>query len=789
MAARLASLLAPRRVVFIHPQGTALPDTPSTRVQVHHLQLNAAGEFTAPPERFDLAVVLVPEDAVLATLRQLCTTPLAPAVVIPGQTGQEVADAAATLAAAAGLILLGPHAFGLQLPALGINASASPLARPGRIALLSQSSSLTSAMMDWAADHHVGFSLAASCGAYGAASLVNLLDYCATDSGTDAVVVYLDEVAPGHLQTRRFMSALRAAASAKPVVVLKPTGRSALAANPSGRSVTLANEEAVFSAALARAGAVRVYFFIQLFSALKLLTGVRRPAGRRLCVLSNSSAAARLAAEWAQRVRVAVDIEDLQGPTQTWAQQTAQLAAAPRVDALMLMLTPHPDLQLAVASALAQALATSGKPVQACVLGDAQARGLRRAFEAVQVPAFRTPEAAVDAFGNLATFYYNQELLRQIPPPASGITRSDLNKARPLIGQWQASDIQVLDGVQAQALLRTLGIARTLALYATAAQDGDTLLPTIELHVTGRTHPQFGPVLLFGLGGSAGALIVEQVYELAPLNRLLAQRLIERSRAYTALANLPQAEMVLLQLQNLLLTLSNALSELPALLHIMLNPVRLRAGQLRITNAQIHLAKADPCAQHMQAYAHMAIHPYPAMLESTAVLRSPDQTAKAYTLRPIRPEDATLLQAFVRGLSSQSRYMRFISHLQELPAQMLVRYTQIDYDRELALVAVLPATQPQEAECMIGMAHWLRGNDAAHVEYALAVADGYQRQGIGSTLMRALELQARAHAVEMLEGFVLADNTAMLQLMRHLGYTVAPMTDDPNLRRVYKLLS
>jgi acetyltransferase len=787
MPDRLAALFAPRRVLVLY-QGDRAPNVGhDTALQLEYASVDAAGNFASPRATFDLATVFVAEDAVLTTLREVCKQRIAKAIVAPGQVESEVSDAAHVLAAQAGIALLGPHAFGLQMPHLGLNASPMPLAVPGGIALLSQSSSLTGAMLDWAADTHVGFSLVASCGSRGDTGLAGLLDYCATDARTQAVVVYLDNIARGGQHVRRFMSALRAAASAKPVVVLKPTGRGVATEIP---TVTLAQDEAVFSTALARAGAVRVYFFIQLFSALKLLTGDKPPAGRRLAVLSNSSAAARLASDWGERVRVATERVDLARHVAAaqlapaWVTQIEQAAAHPSTDALMLLHTPQTGVDAACAAQLAQALARSGKPVVSCVLGDAQARALRSAFEAAHVPALRTPEAAVDAFGNLATFHYNQELLRQIPPPMAGSKRGDLKQAAALIAQAQVDSVDEWSGNAAHAFLRALGLPRSQSLqtvYAGAAGVHD-------LRIEAHTHHLFGPVLFFGAGGPSGRLIGDQASELAPLNRLLAQRLIERSRIHAELAALDGSGLLLLQLQNLLLTLSEALCEFAQLRDIVIDPLRFAQGRLRVGDVRIRLAHAAGEAVRASGdrYAHMAIHPYPGGLTQQAAMRTGNHAGVKYLLRPIRPEDAFPLQEFVRNLSDASRYMRFISHMRELSAQALVRYTQIDYDRELAFVAVMPDPDNPGGERIIGLAHWLRNRDESIAEYALAVADGYQRQGIGSTLMNALEAQARAKRLRELEGFVLTENAAMLDLMRHLGFTVEPFAADASLKRVFK---
>lgn len=789
MPERLRSLLAPQSVLVIYQGDQPAVARVAGSLPAVYLQANSTGRFAAPQNTYDLAVAFVDASSALTTIRQLCESKTAQAIIVPGQCPVEVADASLVLADSADALLLGPHAFGLQLPALGLNASNMPLAKPGNIALLSQSGSLTAAMADWAIDNHVGFSMIASCGSRGATSLTSLLDYCAIDPATRAIVLYLDDVGGSVRQTRRFMSALRAASSSKPVVILKPTGHGAATEIP---TVTMAQSEAVLTSALARAGAVRVYFFIQLFSALKLLTAEKHPAGRRLAVLSNSGAAARLAADWGQRVKVEVTVIELAGhlaaaeQASAWSAQIAQVSASENFDALMFVLTPERSIAPSHIAQWAGMLAQSRKPALACVLGDAHARELRAIFEAAHIPALRTPESAVDAFGNLATFHYNQELLHQIPPPMAGKLGIDLRKARALIAQAQERSGYTLDGRNAFVLLRALGIGRTSTLHP---REVDSPAALIDFRIEARTHPQFGPALFFGFGGAAGEFSTDQAIELFPLNRLLSQRLIARSAVQRVLNGLAHTELVQVQLQNLLLALSEALCELPALTDVVIDPLRYGAGELKILRAVLTIAPHGTTKAVAGQYGHMAIHPYPAALITSAQMKHGALHKKPYTLRPIRPEDAFPLQVFVRGLSSESRYMRFISHLRELSAPLLVRYTQIDYDRELALVATVPDQQLPDAEQIIGMAHWLRSSDESSAEYALAVADGFQRQGIGSTLMKALEQQARAKALTQLEGFVLAENSAMLELMHHLGYQSESYPDDPNLRRVFKTLT
>jgi acetyltransferase len=181
--------------------------------------------------------------------------------------------------------------------------------------------------------------------------------------------------------------------------------------------------------------------------------------------------------------------------------------------------------------------------------------------------------------------------------------------------------------------------------------------------------------------------------------------------------------------------------------------------------------------------------PYPAHLTQSKT--APD--GSFYTVRPIQPEDADRLQAFMRGLSAETRYFRFISTLAELPPKMLVRYTQIDYDRELALVAVEPpdpARAPSkeagegEDERIIGVVRYLLNPDGESCEFAIAIADDWQGKRLGSTLMRAIVDAARGKGLKRIEGFVLGNNARMLGLMSYLGFRVATDPDDASMKLV-----
>jgi acetyltransferase len=211
MRHHLEALIDPKRVLLVHVAASDVlrekllaPFTASKALAVTHVRANADGTFEIPRGKFDLAVLLVEDAVMLASVRHATEHGVARAIAAPGDVPAEVSAACQALANNAGVCLLGPHAFGLQRPHLALNASIWPhLARAGGVAMLSQSSSLTSAIVDWAADTQVGFSLVASCGVDDPASLANFLDYCATDPHTSSVVVFMDSAGNSIARARR----------------------------------------------------------------------------------------------------------------------------------------------------------------------------------------------------------------------------------------------------------------------------------------------------------------------------------------------------------------------------------------------------------------------------------------------------------------------------------------------------------------------------------------------------------------------------------------------------------
>ncbi len=811
--------------------------------------------------RADLSVIaLPPEDCASAmeiTGRIRCRA----ALLLTSGLSLAQCQALHAIAQRYGVHLLGPNSLGFQRPAIGLNASAlGPLAAAGPLALVSQSGALTAAMLDWARAQGVGFSTVVSLGPNTAVELPQVLDYLAADGATQSILVYME----GIRHARRFMSALRNAAHAKPVVVMKAGRQAAASAVALTHSASIVGADEVFDAALSRAGVVRVRQFTQLFSAAQCLASRFRPVGRVLAIVTNGGGPAVLAADAAAALGLQLGpVADLgeDAPTGAYLSALQTALADPAVDGVLVIHAPKagggPQRgPLAVAQAVAAAYSPSSKPVLACWLGEATVRPAREALLARQLPVFRTPEAAVDAFHSIASFYRNQQLLQQTPPPLHEGAAPDTEGARLLIEGALAERRTLLTEMESKALLAAFHIPVTRTMLARSANEamliasqlgypvalkvdspdiahksdvqgvvldvhtalqvrdryaelmaavraaapgaqinGVTVQPMAgvqrarEVYVGLASDEAFGPVISFGAGGVMIELLDDRAIELPPLNQFLARRLVERSRVAETLGAWRGAPPVnLAALERLLLRVSEMVCALPQLRQMDINPVLVDASgavavdaRIVIGDAPASLASAGGSAG--DEFPHLAILPYPTRWVREWALKG----GARCTVRPIHPDDAQLLQNFVRGLSPESRWNRFASHMSELPERLLAQFTLIDYDREMALVAVAPAREGAE-EQLLGVARYVTNPDGQSCEFSLAVADHAQGQGLGSRLMGQIIEAARAKGLAQIVGLILTGNAPMLRLMKHLGFTVAAFPEDPDFRIATKAL-
>ena len=217
---------------------------------------------------------------------------------------------------------------------------------------------------------------------------------------------------------------------------------------------------------------------------------------------------------------------------------------------------------------------------------------------------------------------------------------------------------------------------------------------------------------------------------------------------------------------------------MPSVTGLDINP--LFAGPQGVIAVDARIAVARPPAKD-GPYDHVAIHPYPRHLVTQDHLRD----GTPLTIRPIRPEDADGEASFVRELSEEAKRFRFMGAVSELSPEMLVRFTQIDYRREMALVAIVDdPSGPKQ----VGVARYIINPDRQSCEFAIVVSDEIQHQGLGTRLMKALMDAARDHGLTRIEGTVLKENNRMLALIKELGFTQSRLPDDLDILAVDRWL-
>ncbi len=472
---------------------------------------------------------------------------------------------------------------------------------------------------------------------------------------------------------------------------------------------------------------------------------------------------------------------------------------------------------------------TPGKPILACWMGDSQVAAGRDVLSEAHVPHFRTPEAAVEAFSYLIHYRNNQKMLMQVPPSVpEQETEPDVQGARLIIESVLAEGRRSLSTTESRAILSAfripavptiltrspaealvaaeslgfpvvmkissphiihksdvngvrLNVANAHAVrsvYSELVNEAKKNMPdavvegvTIErMHISSSARelmigvvrdPVFGPVISFGMGGTTVEVHRDSAFALPPLNDYMIKKTICRTRVarlLTEFRNMPSINFE--ALWKVMQRVSELVCELPEVVEMDINPLVADANGVLAVDARFTINYPPITARR---YDHMAIHPYPNDLVKK--LQLPDGTD--IVIRPIRPEDAELEQEFVRNLSKESRYMRFMQALRELTPDMLVRMTQIDYDREIAFVAMV---KQDGKEVEMGVSRYAINPDKASCEFALVIADNFQNRGLGNLLMQLLIDTARSKGLRYIDGEVLAHNTSMLKLMQRLGF-------------------
>jgi acetyltransferase len=823
----------------------------------------------------DLLVIASPPETVPDTIAAAGARGCVAAVVItaglghgPGSLSEKVESAAR----AHGMRLLGPNCLGIQVPAAKLDASfAAHMSRPGDLALISQSGAIAAGLVEWAARRALGFSAVVSLGNQLDVDFGDLLDHFATDPATRSIVLYIESIQ----NAPKFMSAARAAARAKPVLVIKAGRHAQGAAAARTHTGALAGSDAVYDAAFRRAGLVRVLDLDELFDAAETLGHVRPFAGNQLAILTNGGGIGVLAVDRLTDLGghlAALSPDTIAALDQTlppiWSRanpvdiagdaDAARYAAATQAllhdkgnDALLVMNVPT---ALASAREAASAVISAvrkrqneiypPKPVFAVWVGDSGEAEAE--FESAGIPHYASETDAVRGFMHLVRYREGQEALMVTPPSLPADFAPDVVRARGVVraavdaGRTWLDPLEIAQLMAAYSIpLASVSLARdpdeavvaSRPLLEAGAVAVKILSPDIvhksdvggvrlnlgderavrdaaadilararkakpEARITGVTiHPMiirpkareliaglaedktFGPVVVFGAGGTAVEVVNDKALALPPLDLRLADDLIGRTRVARMLEgyrDVPAADRKEIGL--VLTKLAQLAADLPEVKEVDLNPLLSDETGVIVLDARVAVGEATAFPQRFgRSPSRFAIRPYPKEWEQT--VRLGDGTT--VLVRPVRPEDEPLYPPFLQKVTAEDLRLRFFGPIKHFNHALIARFTQIDYARAMAFVVIDP---PSGEMLGVGRAHLLSQSDTA--EYAVLVRSDLKGRGLGWLLMQKLIEYARSEGIQELYGEVLSENSAMLQMCAELGFDIAESPADPGVRIV-----
>jgi len=825
----------------------------------------------ALPEAPELAVIATPPDSVPPIIESLGKKGTRATVVITAGFSAALKQAVLDAARPYCLRVIGPNCLGISVPALGLNANFGLNApKSGSLAFLSQSGALMTGILDWASARDIGFSYVVSMGDMADVDVGDLLDFLAADVSTSAILLYLETIPAA----RKFMSAARSAARAKPVIAIK-SGRNAAAAKAAATHTgALAGTDAAVSAAFRRAGLVRVEELEELFNAAETLASLQPVAGNELLIVTNGGGAGVLAVDDLMRLdgRLALVGDDLvnaldkvlpanwsranpidiigdAGPERYKATLDAVLAE-PKADGILVMNCPtalasSTDAAQAVLDAIAQAPhPRKVPPILTNWLGQDAAHEARQKFRAAGIPTYESPNDAIQGFFYLWQYTKAQESLMRAPPKSTGPTTIADEAARTIMRTAVRAGRTLLTEPESKAVLSAFGIPTVATRVASSPEDvsdiahallkqtesvvvkilsddishksdiggvrlglrspqearhaaermlarageacpqariqGFTVQPMIvrkqahELLLGVYEDPLFGPMILFGSGGTATEIINDTAVALPPLDTTLALDLMEQTRVCRLLKGYrdrPPADLA--GIASALMQLSQLVVDCPAVKELDINPLIADETGVIALDARIRI---DPDLVEMDGpNPRLAIRPYPNQWERW----TETEDGERILIRPIKPADEHLYDNFVARLSPEDIRFRFLAPRKEFSHKFVARFTQIDYARAMAFVAL----NREETE-LYGIARLAADPDYTKGEYAIIVRSDLKGTGLGWMLMRNLIRYAEREGLQELTGDVLEQNTRMLEMCRALGFEVSADPEDLSLRKV-----
>ena len=499
--------------------GTVFPVNPK-RPSV--LGIRAYPNIAGVPDKVDLAVIVTPAKTVPGVIRECVDVGIKAAIVISagfkeiGKAGADLEQQVLHEARRGQMRIIGPNCLGVMSPLSGLNATfATAIARPGNVALVSQSGALCTAILDWSLREQVGFSAFLSIGSMLDVGWGDLIEYLGDDPRTRSIIIYMESIG----DARSFLSAAREVALSKPIIVIK-AGRSAAAAKAAASHTgSLAGSDEVLEAAFRRCGVLRVNNISDLFYMSEVLAKQPRPAGPRLTILTNAGGPGVLAtdslmaldgklAELTPETTAAlneflpaawshgnpIDILGDADP-ERYAKAVAVAAKDPGTDGLLVIMTPQGMTNpVQIAEKLKPHAKLEGKPILASWMGGVEAAGGEDILNRAGIPTFPYPDTAVKVFEYMWHYSYNLRGLYETPALAPEADSTARAQACSLIGQVRGSGRTILTEAESKQLLALYGIPTVRTMVARTLEEavkfaGEIGYPVVlKLHSETITH-------------------------------------------------------------------------------------------------------------------------------------------------------------------------------------------------------------------------------------------------------------------------------------------------------------
>ena len=819
------------------------------------------------PEAVDLAMIATPAKTVPDVMEECGRAGVKGAIIVSagfkeiGPEGKALGQRVLEKAKRYGIRVIGPNCIGVMRPRINLNATfVNKVPKPGKVAFLSQSGALGSAILDWAISENIGFSNFVSVGSMIDVDFGDLIDYFGTDPQTKSILMY----AEGITEARKFMSAARHFARTKPIIVVKSGKFSESAKAAASHTGSLSGEDAIYDAAFKRAGVVRVDEIADLFNAAEVLGTQPLPRGPNLAIITNAGGPGVMATDalidkggklaklsdktlnilnsalppfWSKGNPI-----DVLGDAQPERYKVAIEACLndANVDGIVIIFTQQGVVEgTAVAKGIVQVIGDRhfhDKTILTSFMGNGAAQEANRIFNENNIPTYTTPEQAIKTYMTMYQYQRNVELIYETPEelpvdaappkrPINVIFRGAALENREILTEDEAKRIlkyyefpvvetAVANNVdEAIAYARKMGFPVVLKIlspqivhksdaggvilnvhseadvreaFSTLIQRandynpeaqiiGVTVQPMIdrrgyELIIGGKTDPVFGPVILFGMGGVGVELFKDYSIGLPPLNTTLIRRMMEETKIYQLLKGYRKSVPVNLRvLDETLLLFSQLLTDFPQIKEIDINPLLINDKEACILDARIAIDK-ERVFKKFEPHEHMVISPYPKKYELIWTLENGDEVL----LRPIKPEDEPRWLEMMQSFSEESIRYRFFGMLKDTPHEIRVRYCNIDYDREIAIVA--ESTENGKKK-LLGVTRLSIDPEGKGGEMAFIVGDKWQGLGLGTKLVDyALEI-AKEMGVENIYSIMLPDNYRALSLTKKMGFNLEYLSD------------